>query len=140
MAALGDLLSSATYRPPPAGDRSVCVFCPICAQGVAKLVLIMLVVAGGNPFQMLNQATPQWWNWMQENKIYGCMMLFFVCNFFETNLISTGAFEIQFNDVPVWSKLETGRIPNPPELVQIIENQIRWSSHGAGGLSSVGGV
>lgn len=88
----------------------------------------MLVVAGWNPFQFLNQPTPQWWNWLVENKIYGCMMLFFVANFFETNLISTGAFEIQFNDVPVWSKLETGRIPNPPELVQIIENQIRWSS------------
>lgn len=96
--------------------------------GVVKLLLIMLVVAGWNPFQFLNQPTPQWWNWLVENKIYGCMMLFFVANFFETNLISTGAFEIQFNDVPVWSKLETGRIPNPPELVQIIENQIRWSS------------
>lgn len=30
-----------------------------------------------------------------------------------------------FSDVPVWSKLETGRIPQPPELFQIIDNHIR---------------
>ncbi len=26
-------------------------------------------------------------------------------------------------DVPVWSKLTTGRIPSPPEMFEIIENQ-----------------
>lgn len=28
-------------------------------------------------------------------------------------------------DVPVWSKLETGRIPQPNEMFQIIENHMR---------------
>ena len=31
------------------------------------------------------------------NKIYGCLMIFFVANAIEGQLISTGAFEIQFN-------------------------------------------
>lgn len=26
-------------------------------------------------------------------------------------------------DVPVWSKLTTGRIPSPPEMFEIIDNQ-----------------
>lgn len=26
--------------------------------------------------------------------------------------------------MPVWSKLETGRIPQPPELFQIIDNHL----------------
>ena len=66
----------------------------------------------------------------------------------ETQLISTGAFEITLNDMPVrvtrlhssnvlhhdfilkfhlfqvWSKIEAGRIPQPGELFQIIENQM----------------
>jgi hypothetical protein len=32
------------------------------------------------------------------------------------------------SDVPVWSKLETGRIPQPPELFQIIENQLQFQT------------
>lgn len=31
-------------------------------------------------------------------------------------------------DVPVWSKLETGRIPSPQEMFQIIDNHMRLSS------------
>jgi hypothetical protein len=31
-------------------------------------------------------------------------------------------------DVPVWSKLETGRIPQPPELFQIIDNQLQFQN------------
>lgn len=42
-------------------------------------------------------------------------------------LISSGAFEIFFNDVPIWSKLQSGRIPAPQELFQIIENQLKFS-------------
>lgn len=33
-------------------------------------------------------------------------------------------------DVPVWSKLETGRIPQPGEIFQIIENQMKFKSDG----------
>lgn len=28
--------------------------------------------------------------------------------------------------MPVWSKLETGRIPQPPELFQIIDNHMQF--------------
>ena len=31
-------------------------------------------------------------------------------------------------DVPVWSKLETGRIPAPNEMFQIIENHMRLAN------------
>ncbi|MDH3003685.1 MAG: Rdx family protein [Candidatus Shikimatogenerans sp. JK-2022] len=55
------------------------------------------------------------------------MMLFFLCNIIEGQLIQSGAFEISFNDVPVWSKLETGRIPQPAELFQIIERQMQFT-------------
>lgn len=79
-------------------------------------------------------------------------MLFFASNAIEGQLVSSGAFEILLNgacwwkklliyslyihniiiiayytDVPVWSKLETGRIPQPPELFQIIDNHMMMS-------------
>lgn len=42
-------------------------------------------------------------------------------------LIASGAFEITLNDVPVWSKLQTGRIPAPQELFQIIDSHLMLS-------------
>lgn len=33
--------------------------------------------------------------------------------------------KICFSDVPIWSKLETGRIPQPPELFQIIDTHMQ---------------
>lgn len=49
--------------------------------------------------------------------------------FFSTflQLVASGAFEISLNDVPVWSKLQTGRIPAPQELFQIIDNQLQFT-------------
>lgn len=72
--------------------------------------------------------TPQIYVWAIENKIYSVMMLFFIGNLLEGQLISTGAFEILFNDVPVWSKLETGRVPSPQEIFQIVDNHMRLHS------------
>merc|ERR1719178_388918 len=71
--------------------------------------------------------SPAWAAWMLENKIYACMMTFFLCNAVETQLISTGAFEISLNDMPVWSKIESGRIPQPGELFQIIDNHMNMN-------------
>jgi len=103
--------------------------------GVLKMAIIVMVLASINLFQNVGQPTPSWWAWMLENKLYACMMTFFLCNAVETQLISTGAFEIQLNDMPLWSKLESGRIPQPGELFQIIENHInmRASQLGGGG-------
>lgn len=107
---------------------------------VGKFIIIALVLGNVNPFAMMNVATPSVWLWLTEHKAYGTLMTFFLANTLESNLISTGAFEITLNgeklrsekniycamhfipDVPVWSKIQTGRIPSPQELVQIIDN------------------
>lgn len=94
------------------------------ALSLLKLALIALVLLGVDPFARLGHRTPTFFLWMLTNKLYSCLMLFFVCGAIESKLVSTGAFEIYFNDVRVWSKIETGRIPSPPELFQIIDNQV----------------
>jgi len=103
--------------------------------GIAKWCLIAMVLANFNPFPALGMNTPNIFIWMTQNKIYACMMVFFLSNTIEGQLISTGAFEIIFNDVPVWSKIQTGRIPSPPELFQIIENHKLIRSSSASSLS-----
>ncbi|GBN78761.1 Thioredoxin reductase-like selenoprotein T1b [Araneus ventricosus] len=90
--------------------------------GFVKWCVIAMVLANFNPFVALRMNTPAIFIWMTQNKLYACLMVFFLSNTIEGQLISTGAFEIIFNDVPVWSKIETGRIPSPPELFQIIED------------------
>lgn len=54
-------------------------------------------------------------------------MFFFLSNIIEGQLVQSGAFEITLNDVPVWSKLETGRIPQPAELFQIIDSHMQFT-------------
>lgn len=91
---------------------------------IAKFVLVGSVLFNQYGILQLVNVPQNTMNWMSQNKIYACLMSFFVCNFVETQLLSTGAFEIYVNDVTVWSKLKSGRVPSVPEVVSIIESQL----------------
>jgi len=94
----------------------------------AKMALIISIVASINPFNYIEMETPPIVAWAMENKLYACMMIFFISNAVETQLVSTGAFEITVDNMPVWSKIESGRIPQPPELFQIIDTHLKMNS------------
>jgi len=96
----------------------------------AKLLVIGLIIFGERLqiFESLNIEPPPIYQWAVQNKMYSCILIFFICNTIEGQLISTGAFEVTFNDMPVWSKLQAGRLPSPSELHQIVENQLKFSS------------
>jgi len=96
-------------------------------MGYAKLAIIIALLANFNPFVYLGE-TPSMFQWAMENKFYACMMLFFVSNAVESQLVSTGAFEISVDSMPLWSKIESGRIPQPPELFQIIDNHFKMNA------------
>jgi len=112
------------YPPPPIRATIAQVL------SSAKFLFIALVLFGYDPFPAMGMQTPSIFAWAFQNKAYACMMLFFLSNAIEGQMVSTGAFEISLNDVPVWSKLETGRVPSPPELFQILDSQMRLS-HGS---------
>uniref|UniRef100_A0A914WG80 Selenoprotein T n=1 Tax=Plectus sambesii TaxID=2011161 RepID=A0A914WG80_9BILA len=86
-------------------------------------------MAGQNPFQMVGMQTPSAFQWALNNKISSCMLLFFLGNAIGGQLISTGAFEVSFNDQVIWSKLESGRVPQPQEIFHMIDDQIRLVGH-----------
>lgn len=94
----------------------------------AKLAVIACVIASINPFNYFNTPTPGMLSWALENKFYAAMMIFFLANAVETQLISTGAFEISVDNMPVWSKIDSGRIPQPPELFQIIDTHLKLNT------------
>uniref|UniRef100_G3PKY0 Selenoprotein T n=1 Tax=Gasterosteus aculeatus aculeatus TaxID=481459 RepID=G3PKY0_GASAC len=96
---------------------------------VFKLLLIGLIIIGRDPFALVGMQAPGVWEWGQGNKIYACMMVFFLSNMIENQLMSTGAFEITLNDVPVWSKLESGHLPSMQQLVQILDNEMKMNVH-----------
>ncbi|KAM4659148.1 thioredoxin reductase-like selenoprotein T isoform 3-T3 [Amazona ochrocephala] len=66
---------------------------------VFKLVLIGLIIVGKDPFAFFGMQAPSIWQWGQENKVYACMMVFFLSNMIENQCMSTGAFEITLNGI-----------------------------------------
>lgn len=96
--------------------------------GLLKMVVLACVFGSVNIFNYINRPEPAWWTWCTSNKLYACLMIFFLSNLVEGQLVQSGAFEMSLNDVPVWSKLETGRIPQPTELFQIIDNHMRFDN------------
>jgi selT/selW/selH-like putative selenoprotein len=91
------------------------------ALSIIKMALLICLLFSQNPFPLLSISTPAVYLWALQNKMYACLMIFFFSNSLESYLISTGAFEISVNDVPLWSKLETGRIPSANEFVQMLQ-------------------
>lgn len=118
-----DIAIQGDNYPPPYYRAHLAQFC-----GIFKFLLILVIVAGFNPFTSFGLRSPGIFTWLIENKIYACMMIFFLSNALEGQLVSTGAFEITFNGIPVWSKIETGRLPSPPELFQIVDSNLQFST------------
>ncbi|CAG7829431.1 unnamed protein product [Allacma fusca] len=115
-----EIMLEAGSFPPPPPRQYLAQFISL-----AKFLILGCIIMNINPFEYLGLGRPNLWMWVTQNKIYASLMCFFLCNLIETQLISTGAFEIYFNDVPIWSKIQTGRIPSPPELLQIVDNHLK---------------
>jgi len=50
------------------------------------------------------------------------LLVLFLCNSFSTQLLSTGAFELFYNDRLVFSRLQTGEVPDINRLLQMARN------------------
>lgn len=53
----------------------------------AKMIFILIIVSQYDIWGQLGQAVPRWFQWCTENKIYACMMVFFVGNMLEAQVI-----------------------------------------------------
>lgn len=100
------------------------------ALGMVKMIIIAMVVFNFNPWVYMELGpTPSYVSWALENKIYACLMTFFLINAVETQLISSGAFEVTVNGEKVWSKIESGGAPQPVTLVNLIREKLKQQSN-----------
>jgi len=68
-------------------------------------------------------------SFLSQHKMIVSMTTFLLLSSLEAKLCATGHFEIFYNEIPVWSRVESGRFPTPGELFQIIDNQILIRNH-----------
>ena len=59
--------------------------------------------------------------WIGEHKLYTGLILFFGGNMLNGIITNSGALEIFYNGELLWSKLQSGKVPNMDGLVQLIK-------------------
>lgn len=91
-----------------------------------KMAFLFCLLLHQNPFLYFHISTPSIYLWALQNKMFAALMIFFFFNTIESYLLSTGAFEIFFNNQsrPIWSKLELGRLPTTDEFLEIIRKNL----------------
>lgn len=94
---------------------------------LTKVAVIAMLFWNINPFTYLQMETPRIWTHITQSKLSSSILIWMVIGSIESSMMSTGAFEIFFNDYPIWSKIQTGRIPSAPELIQIVKSQLELS-------------
>jgi len=87
---------------------------------ITQLCFVALVLCGDAIFQTFGKPVPEVVKSLQDSKITYCIMAFFIGNGVQASLLTTGAFEIYFDDKLVFSKLETGQMPQGNELAQLL--------------------
>lgn len=96
---------------------------------VTKFALLYFIISQNNPLITFGLAaegspTPPWLASMQENKVYTCLMIFFLSNAMESTLTSTGAFEVYANNERLYSKIETGQVPQPQFILGRLDEML----------------
>jgi hypothetical protein len=91
-----------------------------------KFTLMFICFTSFNPlvtfgFMAEEDPMPEFLAKMKENKIYSCLMIFFISNAIEGQLLSSGAFEIYVDDDLVASKIQTGQIENPKNVIDRLD-------------------
>lgn len=91
---------------------------------LAKIGFFVMVYARFNPFAYFHLETPGVWHFVTENRMAASVMALLLTSSIESNMMSTGAFEVFLNDIPIWSKIQSGRLPPYPELSRAITSHM----------------
>ncbi|CAD6187430.1 unnamed protein product [Caenorhabditis auriculariae] len=113
---------------PPAGYKAYLAQ----ALNIVKMAMFAVILTGSNPFATFGFGYPAFLQYLHGNKFSMCMFVFMLGNLVEGSLMSTGAFEIYLGNEQIWSKLDSGRVPSAPELIQLIDAQLGLIGKGKG--------
>lgn len=88
---------------------------------IVKFSIIGIMMFGDKLFPMLGMQPPDMYEQVQDKKFAVGMAAWFFGNMASSSLSNTGAFEVFYNGSLVFSKLDTGLMPNLSAIVQSIE-------------------
>mmetsp|Transcript_4921 Transcript_4921/g.31489 ORF Transcript_4921/g.31489 Transcript_4921/m.31489 type:complete len:125 (-) Transcript_4921:1536-1910(-) len=87
--------------------------------------VIALALAGDTIFSTLNFPPPLFYTmYIKPNKIQSCLLAWVIGNLVGGSMMSTGAFEIFYDEKLLFSKLSTGRLPDM-RMVEEISRKIQ---------------
>jgi len=89
-----------------------------------RMGILLVMLTGNKVFEVFGVPVPEWYAGIQENKMMAMVGVFFMGNMMESNLLSSGAFEVSVNEEVVWSKLETGYLPSLEHLISLIDDKL----------------
>lgn len=102
--------------PPPAYAQMV-----VSAVGSLQMGAIVMLLFGSKIFEMLKMPEPELFGQMKENKMMTFMGIF-MANSMANSLTSTGAFEVFLDGNLIYSKLESGRMPNGRLMMDLLKD------------------
>eukprot|EP00041_Stephanoeca_diplocostata_P005348 m.60041 g.60041 ORF g.60041 m.60041 type:complete len:95 (+) comp15727_c0_seq1:366-650(+) len=82
------------------------------------MTAIVLIVFGDRIFAARGVPVPPLILQARENVMYYVFMIYFFGSTLSHNMLNSGAFEVAYNGVPVWSKIDAGHLPTWPELMK----------------------
>lgn len=78
---------------------------------------------GDNLWNMIGITNPPTWYYTcKQYPMQTLVTIFLIIPSFGQKFVVTGAFEIMCNDQVLFSKVELGRFPNGPELIELFKN------------------
>ena len=88
---------------------------------ITQISVFALVIAGDSLKPLLNNIIPNnLIDWIVENKLRSFIICFLLGNVLQTSISNTGAFEIFYNGNQIWSKLQSGNVPNINQLILLL--------------------
>jgi selT/selW/selH-like putative selenoprotein len=83
-----------------------------------QLAGLVVVVLGRNAFSLLGLSVPSWYHTIEKNGIQLAILVYLLLPQVLSKYLVTGAFEIELDGKKIFSKLQTGRLPQFADLVE----------------------
>ena len=87
---------------------------------IVQYALYAILFFGQQIFDKLGMAPPALYYRMTQNKAISFIMIMMLMGNLNSMLTSTGAFELELNGMVIFSKIQTGRMPDVREIESIL--------------------
>jgi selT/selW/selH-like putative selenoprotein len=83
-----------------------------------QLAGLVVVVLGRNAFSLLGLQVPSWYSSIEKNGVQLAILFYLLLPQVLSKYLVTGAFEIELDGESIFSKIQTGRLPQFADLVE----------------------